>query len=167
MYLHNATISWQDMMGDMRKIWHTHTHAYKHSFGSSRSFIKLPMAMAPASLQSRKRTRSIPESQTHAIAAPVARTTRIPSSVLRLHHAFHPTTPPDRAAGARPPIPDLGDGWQGPCEDGRFWYGGRDRGRLRPTCKGHVSCYYHRNCTAFCRVHEIPTTKTMNRHLSF
>ena len=179
------------------------------------------MTLAPASVQSRKRTRSITESQTHTITARVVRTRGIPNSVSRFHHMLNPSTPPDRVsrrrlllptnsnqgiarsfvngqfrgaapsidsppdvrtrtgtsrtplrdspsaaggdagAGARPPIPDLGGDWQGPCEDGRFWYGGRDRGRLRPTRKGFVSCYYHRSCTTYSRVHEIPTAKTM------
>ena len=158
-----------------------------------------------ASLQSRKRTRSIPESQTHTIAVPVIRTSGIPRSVSQLHHMFNRSTPPARvsrqrlvlptnssqgfnrefvngqyqplrdspsaagsgaSAGVRPPIPDLGGGWQGPCEDGRFWYEGRDRGRLSKTRKGTVSCYYHRKCTTFCRVHEIPTAKTMIAWLS-
>ena len=177
------------------------------------------MALAPASVQSRKRTRSITESQTPTITARVVRTRGIPKSVSRLHHMLNPSTPPDRVSrrrlllptnsnqgiarsfvngqfrgaapsidsppdvrtrtgasrtplcdspsaagggagtGARSPIPDLGGGWQGPCGDGRFWYGGRDRGRLSPT--HFVSCYYHRNCTTYSRVHEKPTANTM------
>ena len=58
------------------------------------------------------------------------------------------------------------DVWTGPCKDGLFLLNGVRKGRLAPTYKGFVSCYWHRGgCEKHCRVGDIPTRETIIKWL--
>ena len=73
----------------------------------------------------------------------------------------------NHAEGAEPlpevrTVGEIASGWTGPGKDGYYAYHGRDVLR-NPIGKwrGHISCYWHRGCTAIVRKGDMPTDATL------